>query len=62
MDTCSHRRNMAGTERFFRGLIGSTLITWALNGHPLGWLGLWVMTTAILEFCPLRSLLGREVH
>ncbi|MBS2034482.1 DUF2892 domain-containing protein [bacterium] len=59
MDDHGVQRNVAGVERFLRGLVGASLISWALNGHPLGWMGLWVTTTAILEFCPVRALFGR---
>jgi len=51
--------NVVGTERLARGVLGATLISWAINGHPLGWLGLLPMASAIWEYCPIYAMLRR---
>lgn len=59
MDGHTSERNVVGTERFLRGLVGAALVSWALNGHPAGWIGLLFTATAVMEYCPLRGLLSR---
>lgn len=53
-----YKRNVVGGDRLLRGVIGASLISWALNGHLLGWFGLLFMASAILEYCPVRNLMG----
>ncbi|MBX3170668.1 MAG: DUF2892 domain-containing protein [Candidatus Eremiobacteraeota bacterium] len=47
-------QNVVGVERFLRGALGASLLSWALNGNPEGWAGLFFTLTAILQYCPIR--------
>lgn len=51
--------NVKGYDRLARGVVGATMISWALNGHPIGWLGLLPMASAIWEYCPIYALTRR---
>ena len=52
-------RNVVGYDRLTRGVLGATLITWAINGHSLGWLGLLPMASALWQYCPFYALTRR---
>ncbi|MGB5199601.1 MAG: DUF2892 domain-containing protein, partial [Sedimenticolaceae bacterium] len=52
--------NMGKTDRIIRAVLGVLLIGnvfFALQ-HPVGWIGVILLATAIVGVCPLYSLLG----
>lgn len=54
-------KNMSGTDRVFRLLLGMFLVVFAISGRigDWGWiLGLLLLLTAVVSRCPLYALLG----
>ena len=53
-------RNMGGTDRILRIVLGLALIVMTLTGviGAWGWLGLIPLATAAFGFCPLYKMLG----
>jgi len=53
-------RNMGGTDRILRIVLGLALIVMTLTGviGAWGWLGLVPLATAAFGFCPLYKMLG----
>ena len=53
-------RNMGGMDRLVRLLLGVVLIVLALTGTigVWGWLGLILVGTAFVRFCPLYRVFG----
>ncbi len=53
-------RNMGGTDRILRIVLGLALIIMTLSGviGAWGWLGLVPLATAAFGFCPLYKMLG----
>lgn len=53
-------KNMGRTDRLIRFALGALLIVLALSGviGVWGWLGLILIGTAALNFCPAYRLLG----
>ena len=45
-------------DRIFRGVAGFGLIVSALYGFVWGWLGLVLLVTSFIGFCPLYALIG----
>ncbi len=45
-------------DRIFRGVAGFALIVSALYGFVWGWLGLVLLVTSFIGFCPLYALVG----
>ena len=58
MDRLKH--NVGKIDRIIRIVLGILLVGnvfYALQ-HPIGWIGVILLTTGILGICPLYSLLG----
>lgn len=53
-------KNMGNTDRIIRFAVGALLIVLALTGTigAWGWLGLILVGTAAINFCPAYRLLG----
>jgi hypothetical protein len=54
------KHNMGKTDRIIRAVLGVLLIGnvfFALQ-HPIGWIGVILLATAIFGICPLYSLLN----
>lgn len=53
-------KNMGSTDRIVRFAVGALLVVLALTGTIglWGWLGLILIGTAALNFCPAYTLLG----
>lgn len=53
-------KNIGGTERILRVIVGLVLVALAATGQVgmWGWLGLVPMATGVLGWCPPYSLLG----
>jgi O-antigen ligase len=53
-------RNMGNTDRIARFVIGALLVVLALTGTigAWGWLGLILIGTAAINFCPAYRLIG----
>ncbi len=53
-------KNMGGMDRLVRLLLGVVLIVLALTGTigVWGWLGLILVVTAFIRFCPLYRVFG----
>lgn len=51
-------RNAGLFDRLFRGVAGFALIVSALYGFVWGWLGLVLLVTSFIGFCPLYALVG----
>jgi hypothetical protein len=54
------KRNVGKTDRIIRVVLGVLLVGnvfFALQ-HPVGWIGVILIVTAIAGICPLYSLLG----
>ena len=54
------KQNMGKTDRIIRVILGVLFIGnvfFALQ-HPIGWIGVILVATAIAGICPLYSLLG----
>lgn len=54
------KKNMGTADRALRFAVGALLIVLALTGTfaPWGWIGVIPLATAILNFCPLYTLIG----
>lgn len=54
------KANVGGIDRILRGVAGAALIVLALMGigTPWTWLGVVILGTALISFCPLYPLLG----
>lgn len=52
--------NMGKTDRIIRAVLGVLLIgnVFVALQHPVGWIGVILLATAIVGICPLYSLLG----
>ena len=52
-------QNIGGIDRALRIVVGLALISLAVVGtpNPWGWIGLVPLTTALIGWCPLYSLL-----
>jgi hypothetical protein len=52
--------NMGKTDRIIRAVLGVLLIgnVFIALQHPVGWIGVILLATAIVGICPLYSLLG----
>ncbi len=52
--------NVGGIDRVLRIVAGLALIAWALseNGPIWAWLGVPMLITGLVNFCPAYSLLG----
>ena len=58
-------KNMSGTDRIFRILLGLFLIAFAISGRVGDWawiIGLVMLLTASTARCPMYSLLGFKVR
>ena len=44
--------NVGMMDRGLRLFLGLGLLYWASQGHPLGWLGVVPLGTALVGFCP----------
>ncbi len=53
-------RNMGKTDRIIRIVLGALLVASALTGmfSPWGWIGVILLATAFLNFCPIYALFG----
>lgn len=53
-------RNVSTVDRWFRATLGLLLVAATLAGliGPWGWVGIVLLATAALSFCPLYTLLG----
>lgn len=55
-------QNTGHLDRIIRMIIGFALAAWAVLGtdqwHLLGWLGIILIATAAIGFCPLYRVLG----
>jgi hypothetical protein len=54
------KHNMGKTDRIIRAVLGVLLIgnVFVALQHPIGWIGVILLTTAIFGMCPLYSLLN----
>ncbi len=51
--------NTGKTDRIIRVVVGLVLVAWALaGGNVLGYIGIVLIATAAIGFCPLYKLLG----
>lgn len=51
--------NVGGIDRILRIVVGIALIAWALMGGPVwAWVGIVPLATALINFCPLYTLIG----
>jgi hypothetical protein len=51
--------NVGGIDKILRIIAGAALIAWALLGGPVwAWIGVVVLATGALNFCPVYPLLG----
>lgn len=51
--------NVGGIDRILRIVGGLALIVWALMGGPVwAWAGIIPLATALINFCPLYTLIG----
>lgn len=47
------KRNVGGIDRMLRIGVGALLVLWAASGGPVwAWIGLLVLATGVLRFCP----------
>ena len=56
-------KNMGGTDRIVRILIGLALLWYATVAAPtgynwIGWIGVIPLVTSLIGFCPLYTILG----
>lgn len=53
-------KNIGNIDKIFRIIIGAALISMVFVGpqSPWGWLGVIPLATALINFCPLYTLLG----
>lgn len=52
-------KNVGGIDRIIRGILGLALIGVALTGvSPWGWIGIILLATALIGWCPPYSILG----
>jgi hypothetical protein len=58
--TSSLRQNVGRADRMVRGVLGAVALTLVFTGprSPWGYVGLVLLFTAAIGFCPLYSLLG----
>lgn len=56
----SHRLNLGAADRALRALLGAIALTLAFTGprSPWGFLGLVLLGTAVVGFCPIYAVLG----
>lgn len=53
------KTNIGGVDRGVRVVVGVALIVWALTGGPWwAWIGLVLLATAAIGFCPLYVPFG----
>lgn len=53
------KANVGGIDRILRIVVGLALIGWAFAGGPVwAWLGIIPLATALINFCPLYTLIG----
>lgn len=53
------KANVGGIDRILRIVVGLALIGWAFAGGPVwAWLGIVPLATALINFCPLYTLIG----
>jgi hypothetical protein len=54
------KQNMGKTDRIIRAVLGVLLIgnVFVAMQHPIGWIGVILLATAIFSVCPLYSLLN----
>jgi len=56
------KKNVGSFDRGFRVILGLGLIAFALLAEgttaKFGWLGIIPLTTAVVSFCPIYTLLG----
>ncbi|PKO84956.1 MAG: DUF2892 domain-containing protein [Betaproteobacteria bacterium HGW-Betaproteobacteria-11] len=51
--------NVGGIDRILRIVAGIALIAWAFMGGPVwAWIGIVPLATALINFCPLYTLIG----
>lgn len=51
--------NVGKTDKVIRVVVGVALIVWAItSGNILGYIGIILVITSIIGFCPLYTLLG----
>ena len=52
-------KNVGGIDRIIRSILGLALIGVALAGiSPWGWIGIILLATALIGWCPPYSILG----
>ncbi|MDO8347723.1 MAG: DUF2892 domain-containing protein [Rugosibacter sp.] len=53
------KANVGGIDRILRIVVGLALIGWAFAGGPVwAWIGIVPLATALINFCPLYTLIG----
>lgn len=53
------KNNVGGIDRILRLVAGLALVTWAAMGGPVwAWVGVVLVATAAMRFCPVYPLLG----
>ncbi|MGB2831892.1 MAG: DUF2892 domain-containing protein [Methylotenera sp.] len=54
------KANVGGIDKTLRIVAGAALVAWVLffNGPVWAWVGVVAIATAVINFCPLYSLLG----
>lgn len=51
--------NVGGIDRILRIVVGLALVAWAVMGGPVwAWIGIVLLATGAMGFCPLYPLLG----
>jgi len=56
------KTNVGGIDRSLRVVIGAILVTMAVLGYVgwWGWVGVILLITGLLKFCPFYTLLGKS--
>jgi len=53
------KANVGGIDRILRIVVGLALIGWGFMGGPVwAWIGIVPLATALINFCPLYTLIG----
>ncbi len=53
------KNNVGGIDRILRLVAGLALVTWPAMGGPVwAWVGVVLVATAAMRFCPVYPLLG----
>lgn len=54
-------KNVGRTDQIIRLVLGAVLILFAIwSGNMLGYIGIILVVTALIGYCPLYSLIGKN--